>query len=518
MLGSRSASPEPRPRRTVKWGCYRIPEDYASGHFLFLGATGSGKTVLIKMLMKSVFQPEGGKDTSRSVVYNAKGDSYSLLCSLGVKDRVLNLHPFDARGVAWDLAADADSPVLARQIASILIPQPATGSGAEKFFTDTVRDLATATMTALHELCGVRWSFRDLLLLLLEPDELTKFLKRSERPSVKRAAKVYLETSDPRTRGNIMATASAALSIYEPIAAAWEKRKQNGKISIREWVSTDRILLLGNDETARESLDAVNRAIFQRIVDEVLNLPEKGKGMPTYFLLDEVREAGRLDGLRRLLNKGRSKGARVVLGCQDIEGLQAVYGDHEGREILAQCSNVVVLNLVSPETAKWAAGLFGEEFQDIRGRSESRRANDYLHDQERSEVRPVVTTEEILNMRRIHPSTGISGFYRSQALQESAKLREHPPRERICPWKEDPENTDYAWAEAVEVFLPRGSEEEDFRPGEPDDQILKPWDARERIPLFGLPGSIQNRAAEPAAPPPQRDGASGRGLNRIKDM
>ncbi|MFX8836738.1 type IV secretion system DNA-binding domain-containing protein, partial [Acinetobacter baumannii] len=68
----------------------------------------------------------------------------------------------------------------------------------------------------------------------------------------------------------------------------------------------------------------------------------KDSGMQqAWFFLDEVREAGELDGLSRLMTKGRSKGACVVLGFQDIDGMRDVYGDQVANEICAQCNNIV---------------------------------------------------------------------------------------------------------------------------------------------------------------------------------
>lgn len=51
----------------------------------------------------------------------------------------------------------------------------------------------------------------------------------------------------------------------------------------------------------------------------------------------------------------------MVLGCQDVEGVRAVYGKQEGSELLSQCLHTVILNIGNPETAQWASDLFGSE-------------------------------------------------------------------------------------------------------------------------------------------------------------
>ena len=64
--------------------------------------------------------------------------------------------------------------------------------------------------------------------------------------------------------------------------------------------------------------------------------------------LDDVREAGKLDGLSRLLNQGRTKGACVVLGFQDSDGMRDVYGEYVANELVGQCANKAILRVENP--------------------------------------------------------------------------------------------------------------------------------------------------------------------------
>ena len=69
------------------------------------------------------------------------------------------------------------------------------------------------------------------------------------------------------------------------------------------------------------------------------------------LIREEVREAGKLDGLSRLMTKGRSKGVCAVLGFQDIDGLRDAFGDKKASETTAMCSHKAFLCLESGETA-----------------------------------------------------------------------------------------------------------------------------------------------------------------------
>lgn len=143
-------------------------------------------------------------------------------------------------------------------------------------------------------------------MLALDAEELNRALTQTNVHTARRIQKQYLTACDERTKANILATLSTKLGAYEPVAAAWESSQK--RLSIWEWSQSNNILVLGNDERARSSMDPINRALFQRISEETLNLPEQrridaesGK-FRTRLFLDEFREAGKLPGLRQLLN------------------------------------------------------------------------------------------------------------------------------------------------------------------------------------------------------------------------
>ena len=101
------------------------------------------------------------------------------------------------------------------------------------------------------------------------------------------------------------------------------------------------MLVLGNDEEQRSALDRVNQLIFRR-VSELLLAEEDSSERRTFVIIDELREAGKLDGLHSLLVRGRSKGACVFLTFQEIEGLREVYGEKVAHEITGQCGSSVL--------------------------------------------------------------------------------------------------------------------------------------------------------------------------------
>ena len=82
------------------------------------------------------------------------------------------------------------------------------------------------------------------------------------------------------------------------------------------------ILILGNSEVSRTPMQILNRCMFKRACD--ITLDEKdSRDRRNWFAIDELSDAGRLDGLVSLAKKGRSKGACLAVALQSVAGLQA---------------------------------------------------------------------------------------------------------------------------------------------------------------------------------------------------
>ena len=108
--------------------------------------------------------------------------------------------------------------------------------------------------------------------------------------------------------------------------------------------------------------------MFTRVAELLLNQAEDPTRR-TWVVFDELKEAGRLDMLPRLLTKGRSLGVRLAIGFQDIDGIQATYGDKLANELVGMCANKAILHVDGHTTATWAAQLIGEA--EIRERTVS---------------------------------------------------------------------------------------------------------------------------------------------------
>src|SRR5439155_7372550 len=102
-----------------------------------------------------------------------------------------------------------------------------------------------------------------------------------------------------------------------PIAVAW--RLAPKKVSLCEWVHSNDTLILPRSYLAQSIVTRLNRVLFQRLTQ--LLLDEKPAGR-TLVVLDELRQLVPLEGLDNLLIEGRDRDICVVAGAQDSEGLE----------------------------------------------------------------------------------------------------------------------------------------------------------------------------------------------------
>lgn len=428
-----------------------------------------------RLLMQSVLPQVGRGQGIRALVYDAKQDVVSMLGGMKLHCGIHILNPLDARSVSWDMARDITSPAGALQVAAVLIPR--SDRDTNPFFINAARHLLFGVLLYCIQHAPGRWSFRQVLLILRDSDLLRRVLGRSAD-----TAHLLQYCAHEGTFQNILSTVLTVTSSFEIIAACWDRAQV--KVSLREWISSEGILVLGNDEQNRSAIDTINRLVFQRLSELMLAQPEIHPPNPrrTWIFLDEVREMGRLEGMSRLLTKGRSKGVTVALGFQDVAGLQSVYGREIAEEILGQCSTKVILRLNSAGTARWASQLFGtrEVLECSRSENRSHSSRNLGFDWSASSgeaitngiaKRDLVLESEFLDLPEPNPENGLSAYF---LCPTSGGFLDRIPG----PWMD-------------EHIVPRSRTIADSVPRPEGDQYLRPWGELDSQDL-GLADSASN--------------------------
>lgn len=190
---------------------------------------------------------------------------------------------------------------------------------------------------------------------------------------------------------------------------------------------------------------------------------------------------GRLDCLSPLLTKGRSKGASVILGFQDMDGLRAVY-DKGADELVGQCGTKALLRIESPATAEWASRTIGEVEEIEHQVTTSIGGDSTAHQRVKREA---VLPSELLSLPPATREEGISGYF-------------IVPRIGAFPATLTPSYLTRHLGEKAMVIP-------DFIPRRIEDQYLLPWGSDDLDRLNKMPSATETGrvAKEGVASPKQ---------------
>lgn len=456
------------PRYTIWFAGYQFPFESAVNHFSFMGTTGSGKTTEIRLMMQSfipyIGQPGCDYD-QKAFVYDAKREVLSILFGAGVPpEKIELLNPFDVRSASWAISKDIQTEGDAIQFAAAIAPETNENN---RFFTDATRDCISGVVIAFNDIAPLKWDFRDVVIALSDQRLLCSVLNASPYT---RERLQYFEHAT--TGANILSTIRTKIAPYRTIAACWHHAEES--VSLEEWIEDKNgsFLVLGHSEKVREALSAINRIIFQRLAELTLDLGESDDRR-IWYVLDEVRHLGKLEGLPGLLTNGRSKGAAVILGFQDIDGMRAVWGNEIANEIIAMCSSQAYLRLSSGSTAQWASDQFSFRYQEEIETSETNSTSwgpegtttsESSTKQTKMEKRERVLPSEFISMPIANNKNGVPGCY-------------------ISPWfKEiDPEKTTFLLKtllrqESFDRLMRKSAKQDNFISRPKEQERLKPWD------------------------------------------
>jgi hypothetical protein len=333
-----------------EWAHLELPWSEATNHFFVMGATGSGKSLILKLMMARVLRHVLQNPDCRAAIFDPKGELIPWLTALGIKFQVID--PYDQRGVAWSMKDDIRTPAAARQAAAMFVP--GSPDGKDSFWVNATRLVLAAVMEALINLRPNHWTLRDVLLTFRSPQRIEQLLARN--PST---AHVWSNVrGEAKTESNLMSSFSTFLAPFETVAALWEQA--DSSFSIRRWATeSGGILLLPNHPRYRESLAPIHRLLITLIADETLSLPDS-QNRRTFLFLDELRSMGKIDCLYSLANEGRSKGVCLAVGTQSIEGIQEVYGEKLAQEIIGQLRSKIFLRNDSQLSATWVQDHIGQ--------------------------------------------------------------------------------------------------------------------------------------------------------------
>ncbi len=313
-------------------------------HLLIMGAIGGGKTTIIMYLLHQLFA-RGDK----ALIFDVKGDFTSKF-----PDAAL-VAPWHKGGRPWLIGVDCSTRQDAREFATQVIPD-----SKDPMWAQAARQVLVGMIVHLQRTKKTAWGWLDLAnLFAVSEEDLVEMMKSSNKEALR-----AVESANQTTTG-ILINMMAGLSWITDLAEAWgNPTREGGGISFVEWLFDDKtatrqIILQGNGRFEQMMQGYVSSIIS--MLSARINSPQfsDSRTRRLWFILDEFPQIGKVK-YQPLIEVGRSKGVRVVIGIQDINQVTKVYSEQDSNALMSMIGTKIVAQIAPGETAKKVAELIGE--------------------------------------------------------------------------------------------------------------------------------------------------------------
>jgi len=316
-----------------------MPEKIEALHVLVNGATGTGKSVLLRELVASAVSRG-----DRIVIVDPNGDMLSRFGT--AKDFILN--PYDQRTQGWSFFNEIQNEYDFHRYALSIVPRGRTEEAEEWASYGRLLLRETARKLALIGNPDVRALFQ--WTTIEEPERLREFLQGT-------VAESLFSGSSEATR----ALSSARFVLSDKLAE--HLSMPAGHFSIRQWLAQENA---GNLYiTWREDMSVALKPLISAWVDvlctSVLSLPEDDN-CRIWLVIDELATLEKLASLEAALTKGRKHGLRVVAGLQSTSQVDDIYGPKAAQTLRSCFRTLVVLggSRTDPKTNEDMSLCLGE--------------------------------------------------------------------------------------------------------------------------------------------------------------
>ena len=345
----------------VMIGGVPVPRAEEARHFLFAGATGTGKTTAIWSILDTV-----EKRGEHAFVHDVDGSYVARYYRSERGDIILN--PFDGRCAFWNPFGDVRAPADADRIADFIVVKPQSGGGDGDVWYNGARIVVAAVIRRLWE--SGHGSIAALLRALrdMTPDELRELVKGTE------AARLFEKDAEKATASVLfcLAEASKIIGTLKPDAGN-ETDGYAATISFDEFygglAAVDGAkpwIFLASRKRSFAAARPLLGCWLDCAVAAILDRPTSGAPR-AWLILDELPALPRASGLLTLLPEGRKFGAAVVMAFQAIGQLRETYGSNATGTIVGQAGTQLVMRLGDPESTAWATALLGKsEIEESR--------------------------------------------------------------------------------------------------------------------------------------------------------
>jgi hypothetical protein len=401
-----------RNANTLQIGGVTIPEELEPQHFLLTGKTGSGKSNLIRQMLRQI-EVRG----NTAVVLDPDAEYVSEFYRPERGDLILN--PLDDRCPAWspwfELRAESfrmDAEALAQSLIADT-PNSFTQSGADRFFRRSGR----TTLVSIFETAKPQTAQTIIELLTLPRDRLKRALAGT-------AAEPLIDPGAHDQGAGIVAMVTNATNpfLYLP-----PEKGSRPNWSAVEWARHRRgWLFLTSTEDSRAAALPLQNVWLDCLVRQLLTRDLGASDEQVWIVIDELGALDYQGQLENLVVRGRKRGLCVVFGFQAVSQLHSIYGRDRTVTLLSAPATKLILRSDEAETAEWASRTLGQrevvrlQMTTLTGPSLFR---DGFNLQPHQTLERVVLPSEIQKLPPLEGYLCIAGYDRARVKMQWAEPR-----------------------------------------------------------------------------------------------
>ncbi len=322
-----------------------LPEFALNRHLGALGASGTGKTTLIKRYLDHC-----RKNGDKVLIVDVNGEYASYYKRSD--DIVLSL--YDKRSASWSFAGE--NQVLPNDFAKFLVPST---NEANAFFWK-----------------GARAVLSDLIQKTSDPKKLWELIAAGEEEITKNVssfAQSIIGKAGSGQASGVIGSTLLELSFLKDLNY-WPNQIKAGEpaFSLYDWVQSkdSRCVFITSSDTDQEIMRPLIRIWANVAILGLLQRPLLGvKELPAFNLvIDELSSVGKIELLPKAIDRARKYGGRIFLGYQSDHQLMDTYGRDAGAALKAGFGNRFIFRTTEPKEIR--------ELSDFLGRVELREKNE----------------------------------------------------------------------------------------------------------------------------------------------
>lgn len=315
---------------------------------LVLGATGSGKSVLLNQILHQINERKIKEQLNdKMIIYDMKGEFIAKQLKPG--DMIFS--PFDRRSVQWsffnEIETYPDFDIIAN---SLYVPE----KKEDEYWYNCAKDVFRSGLVWLKQ--NGKTSNQDIVDFFAKSNqEMVKCfstLNETERGAIK-----HIDKSDSNTSASIISILQQRLQFFRYLV------DMDGEFSFRRYIRDENQknnLFLLNIEQYADIFRPLMTFAVDTLIRETISLSDN-RERRIFFIIDELGRLYKIESIMNLLTIGRSKGGSLIVATQDLGRIKNTYGQEMVETFYNGFNTNFIFRINEPNTADFLSKAIGEK-------------------------------------------------------------------------------------------------------------------------------------------------------------